>query len=266
MATELVVIRLDARAEAVADEINREHKLAQQTAGTAVEHAVRCGELLLSVKRRLKHGEFLPWVEKHCEFTRFTAAKYMKASKANVAGAHISSLAKLLGGDSVHVSHNSGENEWYTPPDIIERARRAMGGIDLDPASSELANVSVKAATYFTGEQDGLAQEWRGRVWMNPPYAQPLCAQFCEQITARYKQGKVSQACVLVNNATETAWFQPMLAAATAVCFPAGRVKFVGVKGNAGSPLQGQAILYFGNRTRQFRDEFSSMGEVLSHG
>jgi hypothetical protein len=26
-----------------------------------------------------------------------------------------------------HVSHKSGENEWYTPPDIIERARRIEG-------------------------------------------------------------------------------------------------------------------------------------------
>ncbi|MFA9197798.1 MAG: hypothetical protein ACEQSM_09435, partial [Aliarcobacter sp.] len=45
----------------------------------------------------------------------------------------------------VHVSHNSGENEWYTPSVFIESARATMGGIDTDPASSAQANITVKA-------------------------------------------------------------------------------------------------------------------------
>lgn len=163
-----------------------------------------------------------------------------------------------------HVSYNSGENEWYTPPEFIKATIDVMGGIDLDPASSEIANRTVNAASFFTKDDDGLSKVWSGRVWCNPPYAQPLIANFAEAIASKYESKEIEQAIVLVNNATETAWFQRMLSVADAICLPRGRIRFLDPQGNPGAPLQGQAILYFGKSTEAFKDSFSQFGRVLN--
>lgn len=162
-----------------------------------------------------------------------------------------------------HVAYNTGKVEWYTPAHILEAARAVLGGFDLDPASSKVANAVVRATRIFTAEDDGLAQDWPvGRIWMNPPYASGLVDKFALRFCQAIRDG--SSGVVLVNNATETGWFQELLGVADAVCFPKGRVRFVDPeKGEAGAPLQGQAIIYCGPRPGDFRAAFCERGTVL---
>lgn len=159
-----------------------------------------------------------------------------------------------------HVANNSGNNEWYTPSVYIEAAREVMGTIDTDPASSEVANQTVKASTYYTAETNGLEHDWTGNVWMNPPYASDLIGKFADKLLEQ--RTSYAQAIVLVNNATETEWFAKIASISSAVCFPRGRVKFYSPDGKIGAPLQGQAIAYIGDDTDSFVDGFSRFGWV----
>lgn len=65
--------------------------------------------------------------------------------------------------------HLTETNEHYTPPEIIIASFKTMGMIDLDPASCEKANQWVGALHYFSLEDNGLAQQWYGNVFLNPP-------------------------------------------------------------------------------------------------
>jgi ParB family chromosome partitioning protein len=175
----------------------------------------------------------------------------------------IGNLPEVVVPMKVHVGRSTGNNEWYTPTKLIELAREVMGGIDCDPATSELANETVKATKIFTVDDDGRAQEWNGRVWMNPPYARPLMGDFAEAVSSKFESGDIEQACILVNNATETKWFQRLLGAASAVCFPKSRIKFLDPQGNPGAPLQGQAIIYMGDSVAAFETAFQLEGRVF---
>jgi hypothetical protein len=72
----------------------------------------------------------------------------------------------------------------------------------------------------------------------------------------------VTAAIVLVNNATETQWFQALGGAASAICFPRGRVKFW-APDKVSQPLQGQAVAYIGADADKFCEVFAGFGLVV---
>lgn len=159
-----------------------------------------------------------------------------------------------------HVANNSGDNEWYTPQEYVDSARAVLGSIDLDPASSEIAQRTVEASTFFTADDDGLSQDWSGNVFLNPPYARELIGRFTEKLCGEVKRGAVRSAIMLTNNSTDTSWFRLASSHATAVCFFHGRISFIHRDGQPGKPLQGQMGLYFGNDAAKFVQVFNAHG------
>jgi ParB family transcriptional regulator, chromosome partitioning protein len=162
-----------------------------------------------------------------------------------------------------HRAQGTGENEWYTPAEYIDAARAVLGRFDLDPASSSVANRTVGAERFFTLADNGLEQPWHGRVWLNPPYAQPAIAQFSEKLSSEWEAGNLLSAIALTHNYTDTAWFHRLAGACSAICFTRGRIGFINPQGQKAAPTQGQAFFYFGPEVASFAATFSRVGFVV---
>jgi ParB family chromosome partitioning protein len=161
-------------------------------------------------------------------------------------------------------AQGTGEEEWYTPKPILNLARELFGGqIDLDPASSDLAQETVQAVAFFDRDDDGLSKEWWGQVFANPPYTLGIIDKFMDKAAEEYTSGRVTELIMLVNNCTDTKWFHKGVKHCSAICFTLGRTKFISPVGKDDNRAQGQALLYFGNRPLQFKAIFETIGFMV---
>ncbi len=129
-----------------------------------------------------------------------------------------------------HQSARMMNDEWLTPPDIIS----ALDEFDLDPCAP-IVRPWEMAKRHFTKEDNGLEKEWKGRVWLNPPYSK-------EAVKWLRKLADHGDGIALTFARTETSWFfETIWKRATAVLFLEGRIHFHYVDGkrakaNAGAP------------------------------
>jgi phage N-6-adenine-methyltransferase len=166
-------------------------------------------------------------------------------------------------GVNLKATQGRKQNEWYTPKEYIEAARKVMGSIDLDPASSKIANEIVQAATFYTASENGLDYKWAGNVFMNPPFEAKLAIAFINKLCDHYEAGDVAQAILLTNNNTDTTWWHRATNSGQVVCFTAGRVAFYDPSGNESQPTNGHTLTYFGKRVGSFAKVFSEFGTCM---
>jgi hypothetical protein len=157
------------------------------------------------------------------------------------------------------VNQNSGNVEIYTPGFIIEAARATMGGIDLDPASSERANETVKADAFFSS--GALEKQWAGRVWMNHPFSRSYNAAWITKLVQSYESGPVDEACCICFASTSEKWFRPLLGYPQ--CFLSPRTNYLLPDGSIYRGVtKGSVVTYFGRSVIRFYHNFKILGVV----
>ena len=123
-------------------------------------------------------------------------------------------------------SGQGNTNEWYTPRWILD----ACGEFDLDPCGNNRWDTANEVYEY-----SGIEREWKGRVWMNPPYGRDI-GQWTDKLVEH------GNGLCLIFGRTDTRWFQRFAPHCSWVLCLAGRVSFVNAitlqesKRNPGAP------------------------------
>lgn len=153
-----------------------------------------------------------------------------------------------------HQSANMKNDEWLTPPEVLQ----ALGQFDLDPCSP-IKRPWDTATVHYSVLDNGLAQPWQGRVFVNPPYGREA-AKWLERL-ADHGDG-----IGLIFARTETEMFQRQVwDRADAILFLAGRLHFHFVDGTRASANSGapSCLIAYGQKNVQALMQSGLPGNVV---
>jgi len=270
-------------------------ELYETAQGSAVDQRIfyyaEAGNLLLRKKESLGHGLWQRWLyaqQGALGFSDRSAHKLIAGAQWLAANWHLANeleeiitnphasaeeLAKaneirqLIAGQMRPIFRGTlgrRRNDWFTPRQYIQMARVVLGDIDVDPASNEDAQQTVRAHEYFDKERNGLCQPWHGRVFLNPPYSKELIGKFISKLLMEWDSKRMTAGIMLTHNFTDTGWFQDAAAVAESICFTQGRIKYYGTRGEFATPTQGQAFFYFGSDVETFKQTFGRVGLIVT--
>lgn len=183
----------------------------------------------------------MPWV--------VARADVAAAPLAEKAGSGRSGRSSLSG----HQARQMKSDVWLTPKHILA----PLGRFDLDPCSPADHPWQI-APRIFTVADDGLSQEWSGRVWLNPPFADEAAAWMRRMVAH-------GNGIALIAARTETRmFFECVWEAADAVCFLRSRPHFhradgTRAKSNSGAPI---VLVAYGEDNARFLER-CGLGKTL---
>ncbi|KKQ76476.1 MAG: N-6-adenine-methyltransferase protein [Microgenomates group bacterium GW2011_GWF1_38_5] len=130
----------------------------------------------------------------------------------------------------------------------------------------EATYVGLDAEFHFTddpcplGATDGLEREWKGSVYVNPPYSK--IAAFVEKAIQELDEGHAHTVVFLVPSRTDTRWFHRyVLGRGGEIRFIKGRLKFSGSKNSAPFPSM---IVIWRDRKMGIPDYEERLDEVFT--
>ena len=120
---------------------------------------------------------------------------------------------------------SSTTDMWATPQDLFDKLN-AEHHFTLDVCA---VAENAKCPNYYSPAKDGLAQDWTGVCWMNPPYGREI-----GRWVQKAYESKAKVVCLLPAR-TDTKWFHEYCVKGQ-ITFLRGRLKFGGSKNSAPFP------------------------------
>jgi phage N-6-adenine-methyltransferase len=132
------------------------------------------------------------------------------------------------------VHYSSGTDDWSTPRDLFNLLYNEFD-FTLDVCATA---DSAKCPRFFTAEQDGLAQDWTGTCWMNPPYG----SEIGRWVKKAWESSQAGATVVcLVPARVDTGWWWDYCRFGE-VRFLRGRLRFGG--GETGAPFPSALVIF----------------------
>lgn len=177
---------------------------------------------------------------------------------------------------TTHAGLSCKSDQWFTPPEIIDRVRAVLGEIDLDPCGSTESNKLVQAKRVITSNSldtfwgDGQA------VFCNPPSGKAISTNpayqglsnpvaFFKKLNVLMDGGYIRKYIYLGYSIEQIQYIQAKteIPSDALICFPKRRIRFVDQAGNRNSPTHSNFILYRGSSRTRFDYEFYDLGVIM---
>lgn len=131
---------------------------------------------------------------------------------------------------------SSKTDDWATPQPVFDALNREFH-FTLDACASP---ANAKCRHFYTVADDGLAQEWAGRVWLNPPYGREIEA-WLEKAADAADDG-ATVVCLIPSRTDTIWWHEQVLARAAELRLVKGRLKFG--SGKAPAPFPSAIVVF----------------------
>ena len=139
----------------------------------------------------------------------------------------------------------SGSTEWETPDELFKKYDN-LYHFTLDVCATAK---NTKCKKYFSPEDNGLAQNWTGVCWMNPPYGRGV-APWIKKAYEASQSGAVVVALLPVR--TDTKWFHTYIYHKAEFYFLEGRVRFTNGKITGPATFPSMIVVWDRRRKRKW--------------